>query len=214
MTNSPRLALDEAGGVSIGGEAIGKLEGFRFVPDPRARWAFTAAPCAPPRCKGLESEIAARSTALAARRRCRHHAQRAWQAVVGRRHCRQAGRRALRRCRPPCEMLADAHVKTDALQARLQAWMTARIAARLGPLLALRDAAEAKTGSARRAARRSARHRPSAGGEFRRAGPRHAQTRCRKNWDRRSARFAPSASGSAGARSICPSCCAPMRRRC
>jgi ATP-dependent RNA helicase SUPV3L1/SUV3 len=32
------------------------------------------------------------------------------------------------------------------LQARLQAWVTARIAAKLGPLLALRDAAEAKTG--------------------------------------------------------------------
>ena len=30
------LALDESGGVSIGGEAIGKLDGFRFVPDPRA----------------------------------------------------------------------------------------------------------------------------------------------------------------------------------
>ena len=44
-------------------------------------------------------------------------------------------------------MLADAHVKTEALQARLQAWLTARIAARLGPLLALRDAAEARTGT-------------------------------------------------------------------
>ena len=29
------LALDEAGTVSIGGEAIGRLDGFRFVPDPR-----------------------------------------------------------------------------------------------------------------------------------------------------------------------------------
>jgi ATP-dependent RNA helicase SUPV3L1/SUV3 len=44
-------------------------------------------------------------------------------------------------------MLADAHVKTDSLQERLQTWVTARIAARLQPLLALRDAAEAKTGS-------------------------------------------------------------------
>src|SRR5207253_4391796 len=59
------LALDEAGGVSIGGEAIGKLEGFRFVPDPRAvgihgRTLRAAA------LKGLESEIMARSAALAA----------------------------------------------------------------------------------------------------------------------------------------------------
>jgi ATP-dependent RNA helicase SUPV3L1/SUV3 len=38
-------------------------------------------------------------------------------------------------------------VKTEALQARLQAWLAARITARLGPLLALRDAADAKTGS-------------------------------------------------------------------
>src|SRR4051812_43776945 len=30
------LTLDEAGGVSIGGEAIGRLDGFRFVADPRA----------------------------------------------------------------------------------------------------------------------------------------------------------------------------------
>ena len=29
------LALDEAGDVSIDGEAIGRLDGFRFVPDPR-----------------------------------------------------------------------------------------------------------------------------------------------------------------------------------
>jgi ATP-dependent RNA helicase SUPV3L1/SUV3 len=33
------------------------------------------------------------------------------------------------------------------MKTRLESWMTARIAARLGPLLALRDAAEAKTGS-------------------------------------------------------------------
>src|SRR5258705_438736 len=47
---------------------------------------------------------------------------------------------------PIIEMLADPHVKTDALQGRLQSWIAARIAAKLGPLLALRDAAEAKTG--------------------------------------------------------------------
>jgi ATP-dependent RNA helicase SUPV3L1/SUV3 len=48
---------------------------------------------------------------------------------------------------PNVEVLADVHVRTEALRARLEAWVTARIAARLGPLLALRDAAEAKTGS-------------------------------------------------------------------
>ena len=87
------LALDEAGGVSIGGEAIGKLEGFRFVPDPRAvgihgrtlraaalkGWKARSPPAAAPGRGG----------------RCRHHPQRTWQAVVGRRHCGPAGGRPL-----------------------------------------------------------------------------------------------------------------------
>jgi len=138
------LALDEAGGVSIGGEAIGKLEGFRFVPDPRAvgihgRTLRAAA------LKGLESEIATRSAALAAADdkaiTLSEHGKLWWEgAIVGR---LTAGPSPLA---PTIEMLADAHVKTDALQARLQAWVAARIAAKLGPLLALRDAAEAKTG--------------------------------------------------------------------
>ena len=50
---------------------------------------------------------------------------------------------------PSIEMLADEHVKTRrACRRGLRAWLTARIAARLEPLLALRDAAEAKTGTA------------------------------------------------------------------
>jgi ATP-dependent RNA helicase SUPV3L1/SUV3 len=139
------LALDESGGVSIGGEAIGKLEGFRFVPDPRAigihgRTLRAAA------LKGLESEIAARSAALAgadnAAITLSEHGKLWWDgAIVGR---LIAGPSPLT---PTVEMLADAHVKTEALQARLQSWMTARIAARLGALLALRDAADARTGT-------------------------------------------------------------------
>ena len=86
------LALDEAGGVSIGGEAIGRLDGFRFVPDPRAvgihgRTLRAAALQGP----GKRDRRAPRRSP--AGRRCRHHAQRAWQAVVGRRHCRPAGGR-------------------------------------------------------------------------------------------------------------------------
>ncbi len=139
------LALDEAGGVSIGGEAIGRLDGFRFVPDPRAvgihgRTLRAAA------LKGLESEIAARSAALAGAEdrtiTLSEHGKLWWEgAIVGR---LVAGPSPLA---PAIEMLADQHVKTDTLQARLQAWVTARIAARLGPLLALRDAAQARTGS-------------------------------------------------------------------
>jgi ATP-dependent RNA helicase SUPV3L1/SUV3 len=149
------LALDEAGGVSIGGEAIGKLEGFRFVPDPRAtdesgramraggihgRTLRAAA------LKGLESEIAAREQALAAADDAAitlsEHGKLWWDGAIVARLV--AGTSPLS---PNIEMLADPHVKTDALQVRLQTWMEARIAARLGPLLALANAAEAKTGT-------------------------------------------------------------------
>jgi ATP-dependent RNA helicase SUPV3L1/SUV3 len=139
------LALDEAGGVSIGGEAIGKLEGFRFVPDPRAvgihgRTLRAAA------LKGLESEIAARSAALAAANDAAitlsEHGKLWWEgAIVGK---LAAGSSPLA---PSIQVMADAHVKAEGLQTRLQDWMSARIAARLGPLLALRDAAEARTGT-------------------------------------------------------------------
>ena len=144
------LALDEAGGVSIGGEAIGKLEGFRFVPDPRAannenggihgRTLRAAA------LKGLESEIAARSAALAqaddAAITLSEHGKLWWDgAIVGK---LVAGPAPLA---PQVQVMADDHVKAEPLQARLQAWIDARIAARLQPLLVLRDAADARTGT-------------------------------------------------------------------
>ena len=139
------LALDEAGGVSIGGEAIGRLDGFRFVPDPRAvgihgRTLRAAA------LKGLESEIATRSVALASAEdsaiTLSEHGKLWWDgAIVGR---LIAGASPLS---PNIEILADAHVKTDDLKTRLETWAQARIAARLGPLLALNEASEAKTGT-------------------------------------------------------------------
>jgi ATP-dependent RNA helicase SUPV3L1/SUV3 len=139
------LALDEAGGVSIGGETIGRLDGFRFVPDPRAvgihgRTLRAAA------LKGLESEIASRTAALSgaedAAITLSEHGKLWWDgAIVGR---LVSGPEPLS---PMIEVLADPHVKAEALKTRLENWVTARIAARLGPLLALRDAAEAKTGT-------------------------------------------------------------------
>ncbi len=150
------LALDEAGGVSIGGEAIGKLEGFRFVPDPRTldengrtmraggihgRTLRAAA------LKGLESEIAARTIALAGAEDCAitlsEHGKLWWDGAIIAKLVAGASPIA-----PTIEVLADAHVKTDILRTRLQSWMTERIAAKLAPLLALQDAAEAKSGSA------------------------------------------------------------------
>ncbi len=139
------LSLDEAGGVSIGGEAIGKLEGFRFVPDPRAhgihgRTLRAAA------LKGLESEIATRSAALSGAEdgaiTLSEHGKLWWDGAIVARLV--AGSSPLS---PAVQMLADPHVKIEALQARLQAWVTARIAARLGPLLALAHAAEARSGT-------------------------------------------------------------------
>jgi ATP-dependent RNA helicase SUPV3L1/SUV3 len=96
--------------------------------------------------KGLESEIAARSNALAgavdAAITLSEHGKLWWDgAIVGR---LIAGPEPLS---PGIEVLADPHVKTDELKARLECWVSARIAAKLGPLLALRDAAEAKTGT-------------------------------------------------------------------
>jgi ATP-dependent RNA helicase SUPV3L1/SUV3 len=139
------LALDEAGGVSIGGEAIGKLEGFRFVPDPRAQ-GIHGRTLRAAALKGLESEIAARSAALTAAQdgaiTLSEHGKLWWDGAIVARLV--AGLSPLS---PSVQMLADPHVKTEALQARLQAWMDARIAARLGPLLALRDAADARTGT-------------------------------------------------------------------
>jgi ATP-dependent RNA helicase SUPV3L1/SUV3 len=139
------LALDEAGGVSIGGEAIGKLEGFRFVPDPRAH-GIQGRTLRAAALKGLESEIAARSAALAgaedAAIALSEHGKLWWDGAIVARLV--AGASPLS---PTVQVQADPHVKTDALQSRLQNWVTARIAMRLGPLLALRDAAEARTGS-------------------------------------------------------------------
>jgi len=144
------LALDEAGGVSIAGEAIGKLEGFRFVPDPRAAdsedGGIHGRPLRAAALKGLESEIAARGIALAqaddAAITLSEHGKLWWDgAIVGK---LVAGPSPLA---PQVQVMADAHVKTEPLQARLRDWINARIAARLQPLLALRDAADARTGT-------------------------------------------------------------------
>ena len=139
------LALDEAGGVSIGGEAIGRLDGFRFVPDPRAvglqgRTLRAAA------LKGLESEITARSNALISAQdsaiTLSEHGKLWWDGAIVARLV--AGPSPLQ---PGIQMLADDHLHIEALLARLENWMAARIAARLGPLLSLRDATQARTGS-------------------------------------------------------------------
>ena len=133
--------LDDSGAVAIGGEIVGKLEGFRFAADPRAegihgRTLRAAA------LKGLEGEFVARArTGLRESDDDGDHAQRTWAlwwdgAIVG---ATRAGTAA------PCSRLlrcSPTNICRGELRERLQAGSTAgcrdRIGERLEPLLALR----------------------------------------------------------------------------
>jgi ATP-dependent RNA helicase SUPV3L1/SUV3 len=142
------LAIDDSGGVAIGGEAVGKLEGFRFEPDTRAegihgRTLRAAA------LRGLEGEFFRRARRLldAAEKdiALSEHGKVWWDgAVVA---SLVAGPSPLA---PRIAILADAHLKgdlCDQLQSRLDKWLSDRIAARLEPLLALRRAIETRAGT-------------------------------------------------------------------
>ncbi|HVU20568.1 MAG TPA: hypothetical protein VHE09_07525, partial [Rhizomicrobium sp.] len=142
------LTLDDSGGVFIGGEAVGKLDGFRFTPDERAegihgRTLRAAA------LKGLEGEFVARAGRLMDapdnKITLSEHGRVWWDgAIVGQ---LRAGPSPLA---PNVTLIADEHLRADlreGLQRRLDAWIVKHIADRLQPLLALRDAAEAKAGA-------------------------------------------------------------------
>ncbi len=142
------IKLDESGGVELGGEVIGKLEGFRFTPDPRAegihgRTLRAAA------LKGLEGEFNARSNRLANAAETditlSEHGRLWWEgAIVGQ---LRAGVSALR---PIVQVQADDHLPPELrqrIQTRLDDWIEKRIALRLEPLVALRKAADVKAGS-------------------------------------------------------------------
>jgi ATP-dependent RNA helicase SUPV3L1/SUV3 len=142
------LKLDESGGVALGGEVIGKLEGFRFTPDPRAegihgRTLRAAA------LKGLEGEFNARSQRLSNAAdtdiTLSEHGRLWWEgAIIGQ---LRAGVSALR---PDVHVSADDHLSAELrqrIQARLDGWIEKRIALRLEPLIALRKAADVKAGS-------------------------------------------------------------------
>src|ERR1051325_4508548 len=105
------LRLDDSGAVEISGEVIGKLEGFRFTPDPRAegihgRTLRAAA------LKGLEGEFQARARRLANAANTditlSEHGRLWWEgAIVGQLH---TGVSALR---PAVQVLADDHLPPD-----------------------------------------------------------------------------------------------------
>ena len=142
------LSLDNSGAVSLGPEHVGKLQGFRFAADPRAegihgRTLRAAA------LKGLEGEIVARARAIASAEdsviTLSEHAQLWWSgAVVAK---LGAGSHPLA---PVVTLLADDLLKGElrtSVQTRLEAWIASHIDRILEPLVALKNAAEARTSS-------------------------------------------------------------------
>jgi ATP-dependent RNA helicase SUPV3L1/SUV3 len=143
------LGVDDSGTVSLGSEQVGKLEGFRFAPDPRAegihgRTLRAAA------MKGLEGELGGRARALAkasdAEIQLSEHGQLWWAgAAVAR---LEPGTHPLS---PGVQLLADDVMKSEAreaIRARLERWTSEHVARVLEPLVALRRAAEARPAGA------------------------------------------------------------------
>jgi ATP-dependent RNA helicase SUPV3L1/SUV3 len=142
------LVLDDSGAVSIGGENIGKLDGFRFEADARAegihgRTLRAAA------MKGLEGEFYARALRLSKVEdfaiTLSEHGKLWWDGAIVAKLV--AGASALQ---PRVSILADENLRADLrerIQARLDEWVRARIAARLEPLIELQKSADAKPGT-------------------------------------------------------------------
>lgn len=142
------LKLHDSGAVSISGEMVGQLDGFRFTPDARAegihgRTLRTAA------MRALEGEFHARTQRLATAENnaiaLSEHGKLWWEgAVVGN---LEAGASSLA---PFIIVHTDDQLRADLrqqIQDRLDKWVTERIVLRLEPLIALRNAADAKPGT-------------------------------------------------------------------
>jgi ATP-dependent RNA helicase SUPV3L1/SUV3 len=140
--------LDDSGAVEIGGEIIGKLEGFRFTLDSHAHTIHERTLRAAA-LKGLEGELAARVHRLIrapdSEISLSGHGKLWWEgAIVGQ---LAPGGHALE---PAVTLVADNALETSLRQAALDAlkeWTTRQIAERLQPLLALRQAVDAKPSS-------------------------------------------------------------------
>ncbi len=145
--------LEEDGAVLIAGEAIGRLDGFQFTPDPRGardgNGALHARMLRAAAMRGLESEFLSRARALAGapdeQIGLSEHGKLWWDgAMVG--HLK-AGPTPLA---PRVALAADDLLKGEfrsAVQARLDAWLDTRVSARLEPLVALARAVQARAGS-------------------------------------------------------------------
>jgi ATP-dependent RNA helicase SUPV3L1/SUV3 len=142
------LKLDDSGAVSIGGEFVGKLAGFRFEADPEAEGVHGRTLRAAT-VRGLEGEFVARARRLGdADAKAIHlseHGQLWWDgAVVGK---LVPGPHALE---PNVALLADENLRSETrerLQARLDRYVSESTGERLEPLLALRRAADARPDS-------------------------------------------------------------------
>ncbi|MDE2501115.1 MAG: hypothetical protein KGL56_13090, partial [Alphaproteobacteria bacterium] len=143
------VVLDDSGGVAIGGEIVGKLDGFRFSQAESAAGIHERALRAAA-VKGLEGEFFARarrlSTATDPDITLSEHGRLWWDgAIVAR---LTAGPSPLE---PNATLLADENLKgapREAVQRRLDEWLAARVAAKLEPLRMLQAGVEAKAGSA------------------------------------------------------------------
>lgn len=142
------LVLDDSGGVTVSGEAIGKLEGFRFTPaDTTAGLEARALRAAA--VKGLESEFQARARRLAFAPEeeitLSEHGRLWWDGAIVARLI--AGATPLA---PAVLLLADESLRgapREGVQRRLEDWVKARITAKLQPLVALETGIEAKAGT-------------------------------------------------------------------
>jgi ATP-dependent RNA helicase SUPV3L1/SUV3 len=142
------LVLDDSGGVSVGGEAIGKLEGFRFTPAENAS-GLEARALRAAAVKGLESEFfnRARKLTFASEEEITlsEHGRLWWDgAIVA---MLTAGGSPLH---PAVLLLADESLKgapREGVQRRLDDWVEKRIAAKLEALAALHTAIDAKAGT-------------------------------------------------------------------
>ena len=142
------VVLDDSGGVAIGGENVGKLDGFLFTQAESATGIHERALRAAA-LKGLEGEFFARAKRLASAADAditlSEHGRLWWDgAIVAK---LTAGPSPLE---PNVALLADEILKGETragVQRRLEEWLKARIAAKLEPLLALRAGVEAKAGT-------------------------------------------------------------------
>jgi len=142
------LVFDDSGAALIGGEAIGKVDGFVFSPDSRAQ-GLQGRTLRAAALKALEGEYSSRALRLAraddSQIALSEHGRVWWDGAIVARLGRGAS--ALE---PDLVLVCDEQLKPDlraCIGSRLEAWLKHQIESRLEPLMALRRAADAKPGA-------------------------------------------------------------------